>query len=179
MVRGLKSRRGKYGCCKYKGLATLEAAGWLPSRELIILSGVPFYSIARSLSRWVGFDYIQRKPIFEFGFGTYSYRLAARGAGWLKVAREELPAARRFEEELKLWQEKIRPRLPELMAGPFKDVVNLTRPIMNSQKPEPINTRQEVANVVTDSNPPGDNPNAYEDYINWASGKRGGGGPIS
>ena len=123
MVRSLKDRWGKYGMAKYKAFASLERRDWVTSRELILLSGLRYHSISRLLSRWVIWEYVDRHLSYKFGVGTYEYRLTDRGRGWLEAARRDLPMASQFEVELRAWQRYIKPEIPKLMQGKFKDVV--------------------------------------------------------
>ena len=123
MGRSLKDRHGKYGMAKYKAFASLEHQGWVTSRELILLSGLQYHSISRLLSRWVMWEYVERQLSYKFGAGTYEYRLTDRGRGWLEAARRDLPMANQFEDELRAWQKNVKPKLTELMAGKFKDVL--------------------------------------------------------
>ncbi len=123
MVRSLKDRRGKYGMAKYKAFASLEHRDWVTSRELILLSGLRYHSISRLLSRWVIWEYVDRRLSYKFGVGTYEYRLTDRGRGWLGAAKRDLSMASQFEVELRAWQRYIKPEIPKLMQGKFKDVV--------------------------------------------------------
>ena len=123
MGRSLKDRQGKYGMAKYKAFASLEHRDWVTSRELILLAGLKYHSISRLLSRWVMWEYVERRMSYKFGVGTYEYKLINRGRGWLKAARRDLPMAGQFETELMAWQKHVKPKLPGLMAGKFKDVV--------------------------------------------------------
>ena len=125
MVRTLKDRQGKYGMAKYKAFASLEHQDWVTSRELILLAGLRYHSISRLLSRWTMWEYVDRQLSYKFGAGTYSYRLTDRGRGWLEAARRDLPMANQFEAELSAWHRKIKPKIPGLMAGKFKDVVKV------------------------------------------------------
>ncbi len=123
MARTLKDRQGKYGMAKYKAFASLEHRNWVTSRELILLSGLRYHSISRLLSRWVIWEYVDRRLSYKFGVGTYEYRLIDRGRGWLEAARRDLPMASQFEAELRAWQKHIKPKIPGLMAGKFKEVL--------------------------------------------------------
>ena len=123
MGRSLKDRKGKYGMAKYKAFSSLEHRDWVTSRELILLAGLRYHSISRLLSRWVMWEYVERRLSYKFGAGTYEYQLTDRGRGWLKAARRDLPMAGQFETELRAWQKHIKPKLPGLMAGKFKGVL--------------------------------------------------------
>ena len=127
MVRSLKERSGKYGLGKYRAFASLEHRDWVTSRELILLAGLRYHSISRLLARWVGWDYVKRQLTYKFGVGTYEYRLTDRGRGWLEAARHDLPMASQFEAELSAWQRYIKPKIPGLMAGKFKDVLAILK----------------------------------------------------
>jgi hypothetical protein len=127
MVRTLKTRKGKYGMAKYRAFASLEDRKWVTSRELVLLAGLKYHSIARLLPRWVAYDYLERRLSYKFGVGSYEYQLKPRGRGWLEAARRDLPMATTFEAELRAWQKHIKPKMPELMAGKFKDVVKVLR----------------------------------------------------
>jgi len=134
MVRSLKQRKGKYGYAKYRAFTSLERRDWVTSRELTLLSGLQYCSIARLLPRWFGWEYIDRQPTYKFGVGTYEYRLEARGRGWLEVARRDLPMASQFDAELRAWQRYIVPLIPELMAGKFKNVLEVLNTSNMKQK---------------------------------------------
>ena len=123
MVRTLKDRHGKYGMAKYKAFASLEHQGWVTSRKLILLAGLRYHSISRLLSRWVMWEYVERQLSYKFGAGTYEYRLTNRGRGWLEAARRDLPMVNQFEAELREWQKYIKPKIPRLMDGKFKEVL--------------------------------------------------------
>lgn len=122
-MRGLTSKRGKYGVAKFRAFASLEHRDWVPSRELILLVGLPYHSISRLLFRWCEWQYVERELTFVFGQGTFKYKLLARGRGWLEAARRDLPMAGQFEGELRAWHKWIKPQIPALMAGKFKDVL--------------------------------------------------------
>ena len=134
MVRSLKDRTGKYGMAKYKAFRSLEGRGWLASRELVLLAGLKYHSISRLLLRWVNWQYIERQMTYKFGEGTYKYQLLARGKGWLEVARRDLPMASQFDAELRAWQRYIVPLIPELMAGKFKNVLEVLNTSNMKQK---------------------------------------------
>ncbi|MFC1907446.1 hypothetical protein ACFLW8_05115 [Chloroflexota bacterium] len=123
MVRSLKDRTGPYGKAKYRAFTSLEGREWVYSRELVLLAGLQYHSISRLLPRWLMWEYVVRRLSYKFGVGTYEYRLTARGRGWLEAARRDLPMARRFEADLRAWQKWIKPEIPRLMAGKFKDML--------------------------------------------------------
>lgn len=123
MVKTLKTRKGKYGMAKYRAFASLESRQWVTSRELVLLAGLKYHSIARLLPRWVAYDYPERRPSYKFGVGSFEYQLKRRGRGWLEAARRDLPMAGRFEAELQEWQRHIKPEIPRLMEGKFRDVL--------------------------------------------------------
>ena len=127
MVRSLKERKGKYGMANYNAFASLEHRNWVTSRELILLAGLQYHSISRLLPRWVMWEYVERRLSYKFGAGTYEYWLTDRGRGWLEAARRDLPMAGRFEADLQAWQKHIKPKLPVLMAGKFKDMVAILK----------------------------------------------------
>jgi hypothetical protein len=127
MVRTLKTRKGKYGMAKYRAFASLESRQWVTSRELVLLAGLKYHSTARLLSRWIGYDYLERRLSYKFGAGSYEYRLKLRGRDWLEAARRDLPMATTFESELRAWQKYIGQKMPELMAGKFEDVLKVLR----------------------------------------------------
>jgi len=127
MVRSLKDRTGPYGKAKYRAFASLENRKWVFSRELVLLAGLQYHSISRLLPRWVLHEYVIRQLSYRFGVGTYEYRLTTRGRGWLEAARRDLPMASRFEADLRAWQRWIKPEIPRLMAGKFKDVLKVLK----------------------------------------------------
>jgi len=127
MVRSLKDRTGPYGKAKYRAFASLQRREWVYSRELVLLAGLQYHSISRLLPRWLMWEYVERRLSYKFGVGTYEYRITARGRGWLEAARRDLPMARRFEADLRAWQRWIKPEIPRLMAGKFKDMVEILK----------------------------------------------------
>ena len=134
MVKSLKERGGKYGMAKYKAFTSLEHRDWVTSRELVLLAGLKYHSISRLLPRWLGWEYVERQLTYKFGSGTFQYRLLSRGHGWLEIARRDLPMASQFEAELKAWQKHIKPLIPVLMAGKFKNVLEVLNTSNMKQK---------------------------------------------
>jgi hypothetical protein len=123
----LSSRKGKYDQTKFKALAVLDAFGdvWVPSRLLILNTGAPYYSTARLLYRWTGFEYVKRRlSRLPIGSGDFEYKLQKRGKNWLAAAREQLPSAAQFDRELQLWWVILKPEIQRLMDGKFVDAVN-------------------------------------------------------
>lgn len=148
MVRSLKERQGKYGMAKYKAFASLEHRDWVTSRELILLAGLRYHSISRLLPRWLAWDYVKRQLTYKFGVGTYEYQLTDRGKGWLEAARRDLPMAGAFEAELRAWQKHIKPEIPALMAGKFKDVLEvLNNGSIESNVSQSQNRRKKTTNI--------------------------------
>lgn len=123
-MRSLKTRSGRYGKAKFAAFSSLENRGWVQSRELVLLAGLPYGSITKLLTRWTGWEYVERRMAYKFGAGTYEYKITNRGRGWLAAARRDLPMASKFNQDLKSWQKSIRPKLPALMEGKFSIVVN-------------------------------------------------------
>jgi hypothetical protein len=134
MVKTLKTRKGKYGMAKYRAFTSLESRQWVTSRELILLAGLKYHSITKLLPKWVRHDYLERRLSLRFGVGSYEYRLMPRGRGWLEAARRDLPMAITFEAELREWQKYIKPKIPGLMAGKFKDVLEALKPEISKKK---------------------------------------------
>ena len=89
----------------------------------ILLAGLKYHSISRLLSRWVIWEYVERRMSYKFGVGTYEYKLTNRGRGWLAAARRDLPMANQFDVELREWQKHMKPKITEPMTGKFKDVL--------------------------------------------------------
>lgn len=104
----LEVKRGKYGCSKVKGFAVLGSHGsglWMPARQLCVYTGIGYYSLARTLPRWVRFGYVIRRPIL-FG-GDYEYHLEAKGRAWLRLAVQYLPNYLLFMDDLRKWQSRL------------------------------------------------------------------------
>lgn len=125
MVKSLRDRRGKYGMAKVKAFTVLTRKEWTSSRELVVRTGLSYGSLTRLLGRWVSWDYVERRLSLRFGIGTYEYRLAVRGRGWLDAATRDLPNYALFRRELDDWEGRIGPMLPSLMAGSFRDVLSV------------------------------------------------------
>ena len=102
----LITKRGRYGCAKVRAFTVLshysKADRWLSARDIAILSGLSYYSVGRSLSRWISYGYVVRRSI-EYG-GQYEYKIEPKGSKWLYLASRHLPNYRIFIDELSQWQ---------------------------------------------------------------------------
>lgn len=126
MRKKLSERSGKYGQAKCKAFYIMANRGdWISSRELLLLTGLSYPVLAALLLRWTSYEYIERRLTYQFGIGTFEYRLKSRGRGCHEALRDKLPNYQMFIDELHEWLQYISPRLPELMAGKFKDAVKV------------------------------------------------------
>ena len=134
MASKLEVKQGRYGSSKVKAFSILSDGNWWPSLQLCIAAGIPYHSLARAFSRWVGFDYVTRRPI-EF-CGRYEYRLTAHGKQWLNLSRQYLPNHELFMQELTGWQRNLTDEaLDELLSMPFKEFIcNLDDMVKEFQK---------------------------------------------
>jgi hypothetical protein len=122
--RRLTARYGRYGASKVPILAVLdESPGWISGRELLLRSGVKYYSLTTLLARWSEWGYVDRRYNGSYGSGTYEYRLASRGRGWLRAAERDLAGHESFMAELRAWQHYIQPQLDTLLDGPWADAI--------------------------------------------------------
>lgn len=104
----LEVKRGKYGKAKYKAFTVMLAEKRpLSSRELVALSGLSYYSLARLLPWWFQIGYVERSICCISNRGDYCYEITSKAQAWLLLARQELPNASIFELELQSWQEYL------------------------------------------------------------------------
>lgn len=127
-ITKLSTKRGRYGASKLKAfsvLAGIPAKRYLSVRQLCLMSGVDYYSLARALPKWVRWEYVARYPTTSIGEGDYMYQLLAKGRSWLKLALAQLPNAHIFTAELEKWQTiTMHPaRFEEYRALPFNEFV--------------------------------------------------------
>lgn len=124
-MTSLATRFGRYSASKYKCfrcLIKLENK-WVLSRHLVLVSGSPYYSVARLLPRWVAHGYLQRGINKAAYGGDYAYKLTARGKSWYQSARQQLRNAELFNKELDTYWDLLLPSFEDLMTGPFADVI--------------------------------------------------------
>ncbi|MFC1952453.1 hypothetical protein ACFLV8_02270 [Chloroflexota bacterium] len=115
----LQIKRGRYGSSKVKAFSVLNK-GVLTARQLCVLTGIGYYSLARALPRWTRFEYVARDPILYGGF--YEYALTAKARMWLRLAAQYLPNYALFVQELNTWQDNLaEPTINLLMRMRFND----------------------------------------------------------
>jgi hypothetical protein len=93
-----------------KGFSVLEELKpneYLSVRQLCLLTGIGYYSLARALPRWVTWEYVSRFPTADIGEGDYAYKVLEKGREWQKLALAQLPNAQVFLEELSKWQHQV------------------------------------------------------------------------
>lgn len=118
----LSIKRGRYGASKAKAFEVMSDGKWYPSRQLVIASGVTYYSLAWALPRWVRFGYCTRMPI-AFN-GNYQYHLEPKAKQWLRLAKHYLPNCQLFLNELKAWQAQLsEDMVNHLITAPFVEFV--------------------------------------------------------
>jgi hypothetical protein len=127
-ITKLSTKRGRYGASKLKAFSVLSkipSKHYLSVRQLCLLTGIGYYSLARALPNWVRWEYVARYPTTSIGEGDYMYQLLAKGRSWLKLALAQLPNARLFTKELETWQKNgmYPSRFAEFRALPFNEFV--------------------------------------------------------
>ncbi len=127
-ITKLSIKRGRYGASKLKAFSVLveiPAKHYLSVRQLCLMSGIGYYSLARALPKWVRWEYVARYPTTSIGEGDYMYQLLAKGRSWLKLALAQLPNAHIFTKELETWQSEIMypVRFEEYRTLPFNDFI--------------------------------------------------------
>jgi hypothetical protein len=127
-ISRLASKRGRYGRSKLRAftvLARVPPKHYLSVRQLCLLSGIDYYSLARALPRWVVWEYVARYPTTAIGEGDFMYQLLVKGKSWLKLALVQLPNARIFTKELETWQTVVMhpTRFEEYRTLPFNDFI--------------------------------------------------------
>jgi hypothetical protein len=80
---------------------------YLSVRQLCLLTGIGYYSLARALPKWVTWEYVARFPTIEIGEGDYAYKVLEKGRSWRQLALEQLPNARIFLDELYYWRKLV------------------------------------------------------------------------
>jgi len=99
---------GAYGKSKTKAFSVLIGSKKpLTARELCILTGIKYRSLARHLPRWYGFGLVERRVHPISGEGDYSYTLTHKGRGCLNAYKKHLPMYDTFMHELELWQASL------------------------------------------------------------------------
>lgn len=106
-MSGLSTKRGRYGCLKYKCFTYLSHYQYVSSRRLAIECGVSYYSVARHLKRWVDYGYVKRRICLTYGSGDYEYQIQDKARRWLRLAKAELPNAYLFQAEFLAWQKQL------------------------------------------------------------------------
>ena len=102
-ITKLSTKRGRYGSSKLKAftvLAGIPEKQYLSVRQLCLMSGIDYHSLARALPKWVRWEYVARYPTTSIGEGDFMYRILAKGRSWLKLALAQLPNAHIFIAEL-------------------------------------------------------------------------------
>jgi hypothetical protein len=127
-ITKLIRKRGRYGSSKVKAFSVLVGIPekqYLSVRQLCLLSGIDYYSLARALPKWVRWEYVARYPTTVIGEGDFAYRILAKGRSWLKLALAQLPNAPTFSRELENWQTKVmyQSRFEQFRALPFNEFV--------------------------------------------------------
>lgn len=118
----LEVKQGRYGSSKVKIFTILSSYTWLNTRQLCLASGITYHSLARTLSRWVNFGYIKKRPIEIHGH--YEYALLPKGKTWLSLASRYLPNYQVFIRQLNAWQAIMTDDVIEdFMIMPFNDFV--------------------------------------------------------
>ncbi|MBI4188191.1 MAG: hypothetical protein HY529_03180 [Chloroflexi bacterium] len=127
----LSKRRGKYGRSKFRAFLVLSQLsikygreGWLGTRELAVLSGLPYRSLTRLLPKWVRYEYVERQACSVKGRGEFEYKLLPHGSAWVRVASKRLYNRHKFHDELKLWLNEVAlPHYKLLLSMPFNAMV--------------------------------------------------------
>ena len=113
--KGIKSRlakrSGDFGKRMVRCFSVLDSSrlrgvysrvGFFGTRELCILSGVPYRSLTRCLPEWVAKGYVEMRSSTALNVGDYEYRLCSPGKSWLYDARA-LPNYKQFHNDIVLW----------------------------------------------------------------------------
>ena len=129
-TKNFSKRRGCYGRSKFRVFIVLEQLGpkygrdgYLSTRELVILSGLPYRSLTRLLINWVRYEYISRRVCSVWSRGDFEYKLEKHGEAWLKCAGERLYNKDMFFNALKEWVNFILPHKDMLLRMPFNSMV--------------------------------------------------------
>jgi DNA-binding MarR family transcriptional regulator len=139
----LSKRRGRYGRSKFRAFLVLQQLGrnpnygrdgWLATRELAVLSGLPYRSLTKLIDKWLRYEYIERRPATITGRGDYEYRLLLHGEAWIKIANEKLYNRNKFHNELKEWVNFVLQGYDTFMAIKFNEVVSVLDSLIEYQK---------------------------------------------
>ncbi len=136
----LLDKQGRYGASKCKGFIVLASYPQLivptssslviprhnpiiPSRELCIVCGIPYRSLARALPRWIGFGYVGRRATASPG--NFEYQLTNKAKSWLRLSELYLPNHQLFVNELLAWQYSVPSDvIADMLAMPFLKFVH-------------------------------------------------------
>ena len=140
-ITKLASKRGRYGASKLKAftvLAGIPPTHYLSVRQLCLMSGIDYYSLARALPKWVRWEYVARYPTIAIGEGDFMYMLLTKGHSWLRLAQAQLPNAHIFTKELEVWQKEIMhpTRFAQFRALPFNQFVEGLHELVKANSPQ-------------------------------------------
>lgn len=88
--RGYRSYNGRHNRSKLLAFCTLYRCGWLTIRQLQEASELSYEYLAARLTVWFGWGYVLRKPVPGELRPCYSYRLAAKGRGFIESTPERV-----------------------------------------------------------------------------------------
>lgn len=128
-IERLSTRQGKYARSKFRALGVLHSfgeeigrGGYLSTRELCLLGGVPYRSLSKLLPHWLRCEYVERRYCSALNC-SYEYKITVRGLAWLSYALEVLPNSPLFTTELKSWLSLVLPQYSSLAELSFKELV--------------------------------------------------------
>lgn len=135
----LRFKQGNYGKAKVFGFLTLNKhpGKYITAKELIIQSGLSYYSIGRLLPKWVSYGYVTRMPlsIKGIGSGNFAYRLEPKGRRWLRLASRQLPNYPIFLSQYLSYQKLLTPELiQKFQYMKFNDFVSTLDKLINEVK---------------------------------------------
>jgi hypothetical protein len=138
-ITKLSTKRGRYGASKLKAfsvLAAIPVKHCLSVRQLCLLSGIDYFSLGRSLPKWIRWEYVARYPTTAIGEGDYMYQLLAKGRSWLDLAMEQLPNSAIFAKELETWRNEVMTpnRFNEMRSLSFKEFVGQLHELIKAKQ---------------------------------------------
>ncbi|MFC1947541.1 hypothetical protein ACFLXY_06450 [Chloroflexota bacterium] len=111
--------------------------GWFfGTRELCILSGVPYRSLTRCLPEWVSKGYVEMRSATAPHVGDYEYRLCSPGKSWLYDARTALPKHNDFYKDLVSWVNCCLRNYDILLQAQFNTMVICINTMLKQVKTE-------------------------------------------
>lgn len=136
----LTKRTGKYGRSKFRAFTILMKwgdkyghDGWLSTRDLCIMAGLPYRSLTGLLTKWVKYEYVAVRVCHDANNVHCEYKLINHGEAWLICAHKRLHTRSKLLKELQEWVNVVMPYRDELLAMKFNKFVDYINVLIKYQ----------------------------------------------